>query len=76
MALITTIAGPYVGTADGSALGITRSGYSLSWTVHAHVVNDTTSWGRSMIEGVFMGADWSLAAVFREANSTGLLATM
>lgn len=77
MALITTISGPYVGTISTVLpLGITQSGFSLSWTIHGHRVAKTVSWDKTLIEGVFRGADWTLAAVFREANSTGLLTTM
>lgn len=77
MALITTISGPYVGVVgSGIPLGMTQSGFTLSWAIHGHRVNKTNSWGKTLIEGVFMGADWSISAVFREANSVGLLATM
>lgn len=73
MALVTSIAGAYTGVYvprgrsfalnEFAPLGITRDGFLLSWTVHQHLVNKTTSFGRSIIEMIYLGADWRMAFV-------------
>ena len=39
-----------------------RNGWSLRWEVKEHLVNDTISWGRELIEIIYLGADWRLLA--------------
>lgn len=79
MALITTVAGAYTGyysTHYGHGpyyLGVMADrGYELSWSMHAHVINDTTAWGKTLIDGVHLGADWRIRFVGKEWSRTGL----
>lgn len=73
IALIYPTAGPYLGTYVPStfgtdaepftyALGLMRDGWSLEWSTHEHLVNRTISWAHTTIEGIHLGADWSLKA--------------
>lgn len=89
MALITVCAGAYVGsyaarTGLGTAatqsspvlIGVTRSGYTLSWAVHSHEIRKTISYRLALIEGIYMGADWSVQFTAREALYAGVLRMM
>lgn len=49
-----------------------RSGWTLRWEVREHRVDDTISWGRALIETIFLGADWRLMAQSLEYSASGL----
>ena len=79
MALISPTAGPYLGDyfppgiSPGIVLGIMRYGYVLEWQIYGHEVNRTTSWARTTIEGIHLGADWRLTSQAMEYSSPGSL---
>lgn len=72
MALIIPTSGPYTSLytphfrspnpGTRASLGLMRSGWELHWDVHTYPVNDTTSWGKTLIELIYLGADWRLKA--------------
>lgn len=80
MALINVVAGAYTGvfTApyvnDFTQIGLlTERGYELAWTIHGRPINDTTSYANSLIDGIYLGADWNLIFVAREFLFGGAL---
>ncbi len=48
------------------AIGLARAGWRLRWDTHEHRVDDTTSWGKTLIEMIYLGADWHLQAELLE----------
>lgn len=43
-----------------------RSGYRLSWSIHDRRFKDSVSFGQSLIEKIYLGADWSMMFIARE----------
>jgi hypothetical protein len=54
------------------AVGLCRRGWDLLWHVHDHRVDDTTSWARTLIELLYLGADWFLRAQALEYFAAGI----
>lgn len=81
MALILTTSGAYLGvytapvpgSSGGAAgvIGITRDGFNLAWTVHDRAVRRTTSFGSTLVESIYMGADWQLRMLMLEYVFSG-----
>ncbi len=54
-------------------LGVFREGWLLRWEVFDHLVNDTTSYAKTLIETIYIGADWTLSARAVEYSVGGLV---
>lgn len=82
MALISIVAGAYDGFLsphggnDVLPIGLTRNGYALKWMIHGVRSNKTTSFGSTLLDGVYLGADWSVQFVGREYTKRGLMEAM
>lgn len=79
MALITAIAGPYTavhsikGGVPFALVGVAREGFHLSWSTHEHEIRKTTSFASSLIESIYLGADWGIQMHLREYARQGFL---
>ena len=67
--LFSATPGPVAAFAN---VGLCRRGWDLMWEVREYRTDDTTSWGRSLIELIYLGADWSMRATALEYFAPGI----
>ena len=57
MALDTFIAGPYAGTYNAVAVGLTEDGYELSHAAKAEVIDESDAYGATTLDWVYRGGE-------------------
>lgn len=65
MAIVAPIAGAYTNTWAGSAMGYTRSGYNLHYTLKGEKIEETDIYGLSLIDIVYRGAQMTIDATLK-----------
>lgn len=75
MALASFIAGAYTGTMAASALGITKTGYKLSWESKAEMLEESDVYGMMVMDFLALGTNWYCQTEFLEANGAAPIAS-
>lgn len=58
--LAVPVSGPYLGVWDGQALGVqSDDGYRLTCQIHGQRMDATDQFGKTMVEGVYQGQNWT-----------------
>lgn len=69
MALETIVAGPYTGAYSGSDVGIVENGFNLRSTIAKQQILGGNGYGESVIDSVYLGANWFMQFVGMEYSS-------
>jgi hypothetical protein len=75
--LVLPISGPYLGVFHAFPLGtLSDDGYELSCTIAGQEVNETDSYGLTLVEAIYRGQNWRCRIRGMEWDKTGLLESL
>jgi len=75
--LVVPISGPAIGLFNALPLGtLSDDGYELSCTVQGQEVNETDSYGMTLVEAIYRGQNWRCRMRGLEFDKTGQLALL
>lgn len=65
MSILQVVSGPFDAIYAEGVMGYTRRGFDIAFMNHAEPINETDTFGRSLLDAVHQGGDCTINAIYR-----------